>query len=139
MLFNKWLISPVLSLLVAVPTMNFVQPKANAQTNWIEVGRNNEGEIVRMNPELKVSGAVGSVVMYELLIELNPPLEGLYRLKTEVLAQCESKSYALSSSEGLDQQGRVIQSDTVPYADMDWQTPANDVYGKAFRMACESR
>lgn len=131
MLFNKWLLSPVLSLLVAVPVL--------AQVNWIEVGKDSEGGIIRINPEMNVSGATNSVVMYELLIELNPPVNGMYGLRNQVLAQCGSKAYALSSTEALNQQGRVIDSRNIPYPEMNWIAPINDVYGKAFQMACEGR
>lgn len=135
MLFNKWLLCPVVSGLLLVGS----SLGAIAQMGWVEIGRNSDSDIVKINPEVQISGAVSSVVMYEILILLNQPIDGLYALKVEMLARCESKSQAISSSDGLNQQGRVIKSNTVEISDLEWTTPGSDVYGKAFNMACNSR
>jgi len=132
MLFNKWLICPVISGLLFAGS-------AIAQTQWIEIGRTQDGDLVRLNRDLKVEGSTGSVVMYQILVDLNPPVDGFYQLKIDMIAQCQSKSHAISSTEGLDQQGRVVKSYTVSNADIDWQTPQSDAYGKAFQLACSSR
>ena len=121
MLSNKWWLCPVVSGFLLVGSV----VSAIAQTNWIELGRNSDGDIVKINPEVQIGGS--SVVMYELLIVLDQPIEGLYSLKTQVLARCESKSQALSSSDGLNQQGRIIKSNTVDDRDLVWRTPENDV------------
>lgn len=127
MSFAKWLISPVLSLLVVSPSI--------AQTQWIELGRH-QGSIVRLNPDVQING---SAVMYEILIQLDQPAENLYSVRTQILALCDSKKQAVSSSEGLNQQGRVIRTNRVSESEMNWLTPENDVYGKAFKLACDSR
>ncbi len=130
MLYSRWLICPVVSLLVLT-----CSGRVLAQTQWIELGRNDIG-IVKLNSRID---SLGSVVMYELLIQLDKPTDGISAIKTRIIARCQSKSQAVSSSEGLDSQGRIVRSNTVADADLVWRTPQSDVYGRAFQMVCEGR
>lgn len=131
MSLSKWLIYPVVSLLV---TGSWVA-EVIAQTQWIELGRHGR-DLVKLNPEIQF---IGSAVMYEVLIQLDQPVEGMQTLRSRIIARCESKSQAFRRTDGLDHQGRVVRSNTVADTDLVWRTPENDVYGKAFKMACDSR
>lgn len=131
MLFSKWSIFPVLSLLVVSP--------AFAQMGWIEIGQQ-DGVRYEMNPKVQRSGAVSSVVAYELWLTPPQEINGVRSSKVQIIARCESRSQALSQIETFNNQGLSIKVTDYDISDPSaWETPKQDVYGKAFRMACEGR
>ncbi len=131
MLFNKWLLSPVLSLLVAVPAI--------AQMGWIELGRE-DNILYQMNPEVQISGAASSVVAYELWLTPPQEINGVRSSKIQIIARCESRSQVLSQIETFNSQGLSIKVTDYDIADPSaWETPKQNIYGKAFNMACNSR
>lgn len=131
MSFVKWLICPVLSLLVVSPAI--------AQQGWVEIGQE-DGIRYQMNPEVQRSSVDSSVVVYELWLTSSQEINGVRFSKVQVFARCERRTQIISRIENFDSQGhrfQVIEYDvTHPSAG---DTPKQDIYGQAFQMACNNR
>ena len=131
MSFVKWWISPVASLLVTAPVIT--------QMGWVEIGQE-DGVRYEMNPEVQVSVAASSVVAYELWLTPPQEINGVRSSKIEIIARCESRSQALSRIETFDNQGLSIKvTDYDIAAPSAWETPKQNILGKAFQMACQGR
>lgn len=135
MLFNKWLLCPVVSGLLIVGSA----VSAIAQYGWIELGRQ-DNILYQMNPEVQIGGADSSVVAYELWLTPPQEINGVRSSKVQIIARCESRSQVLSQIETFNSQGLSIKVTDYDIADPSaWETPKQNIYGKAFRMACNSR
>lgn len=135
MLSLKWWLYPVISgLLFAGSSVGAI-----AQSNWIELGRE-DNILYQMNPELQISGAASSVVAYELWLTPPQEINGVRSSKIQIIARCESRSQALSQIKTFNSQGLSIKVTDYDIADPSaWETPKQNIFGKAFNMACNSR
>lgn len=132
MLFNKWWLCPVVSSLLFAGS-------AIAQYGWVELGRQ-DNLTFQINPEVMRSGSDNSVVAYELWLTAPQAINGVRSSKIQILARCKSRSQALSRIEQFNDQGLSIKvTDYDISSSENWETPKQDIYGKAFQMACNSR
>lgn len=135
MLFSKWLSIPVISSACLFGCVS----NAIAQYGWIELGRQ-DNLIFQLNPEVTRSGSDNSVVAYELYLTAPQETNGVRSIKMQMIARCSSRSQALSQVERFNDQGLSIKVVDYDISSSErWETPKQDLYGKAFRMACDSR
>ena len=142
MLLIKWLTFPVINFLIIFSSLFLPVPSVAKQPQWINLGTENE-LIYKINPKMQRSNDNSSIVVYELLVI--PPVHlsqqtGIRFSFIQLIARCSSRSQALSQIENFNHQGLsmgIIDHDiTDP---LEWETPKQDIYGKAFNYACSSR
>jgi hypothetical protein len=135
MLFNKWLLCPVVSGLLIVGSAVSVI----AQYGWIELGRQ-DNLTFQLNPEVMRSGSDNSVVAYELYLTAPQETNGVRSIKVQIIARCNSRSQVLSQVERFNDQGLSVKVVDYDISNSErWETPKQDLYGKAFQMVCNNR
>ena len=132
MSFSRWLLYPAMvSLLIGGGNAIAQQPQ------WLELGRQ-DGLLFQMNSTTQRSGE--SVVAYELLLTAPQEINGVRVTKVQIIARCSSRSQVLSRMDSVNDQGKLVKEFEYDISSSErWETPKQDLYGKAFQLACSSR